>query len=69
MVQLKRLGPLQESNIRLWTYTGESIKVLGTSKVNVMCSEQQEEIVVHVVDRDRPNLLGRDWFTKIKTCL
>ena len=32
--------------------------------MDVKYGEQEEELVVHVVDEDGPNLLGRDWLTR-----
>ena len=33
-------------------------------KMDVKYGEQEEELVVHVVDEDGPNLLDRDWLTR-----
>ena len=54
---------LEKSAILLKTYTGESIKVLGTIYLNARYGNQKEVLTIHVVDRDGPDLMGRDWLS------
>ena len=61
-----RAHTLEKSPIRLRTYTGEELKLVGKTMVKV-CVENQEEVVdLLVVEGSRPNLLNRDWLPKIQ---
>ena len=42
------------------TYTGEAVKMLGSTTVKVKYGEQCTHLIVHVVDGKGPNLLGRN---------
>ena len=57
---------LQQSTAQLRTYTGESVNILGMATVQAKYGEQLLQLPVHVVEGDRPNLLGRDWMGKLK---
>ena len=48
------------------TYTGESIKVLGSMLVNVCHSGQEKSLPLLVVSGDGTNLLGRNWLRQLK---
>ena len=63
ITQQSRSSSLEKSAILLKTYTGESIKVLGTTSVNARYGNQKEVLTIHVVDRDWPDLMGRDWLS------
>lgn len=52
---------LQESTIRLNTYTGEAIQVLGKLAVKVSHGDQEADLWVQVVAGEGPDLVGRDW--------
>ena len=52
---------LKSSTIRLKTYTGEDIPLLGSIKVKVSHKDQQKELDLRVVRGGGPSLLGRDW--------
>ena len=58
--------PLQETDVRLRTYTGESITVLGQALVKVVYGEQEAKLPVLVVPGDGPSLLGRNWLKLIR---
>ena len=58
--------PLQESNLKLKTYTGEIVSPQGVGEVNVVYQDQQSQLPITVVDGNVPNLLGRDWLGKLK---
>lgn len=48
---------LQKSEIKLKTYTGESVGILGEAKVEVKYGEMKHNLVIHVVDGKGPNLM------------
>ena len=60
---------LQESTVKLKTYTGEPIPVLGTVSVKVSYNNCELELFVQVVDGKGPDLMGRDWLTQFKVAL
>ena len=63
----KGSGPkLQSSNVRVKTYTGESLDVLGSIVVDVEYEGQRESLQLHIVAGAEPTLLGRDWLHKLK---
>ena len=47
--------------MKLRTYTGELLKVLGTVNVAVKYEKQEVELQTLVVEGSGPILLGRDW--------
>ena len=49
--------------MHLRTYTGEDIKVLGVTSVNVRYGNQQAVLTIHVVEGGGPDLIGRDWLS------
>lgn len=64
---IKRQGrdaPLQPSQVKLKSYTGQVIPVLGSASLQARYGTQQVAVVVQVVEGDRPNLLGRNWLKK-----
>ena len=61
ITQQSTSSSLEKSAIFLKTYTGETIKVLGTTSVNARYGNQKEVLTVHVVSWDGPDLMGRDW--------
>ena len=56
---------LQHANVKLRTYTGDEIDVLGCVDVKVVYAGQQEHLRLLVVAGDGPSLLGRDWLSKL----
>ena len=48
------------AKVKLRTYTGELVKVLGTVNVVVNYEKQEVELQTLVVEGSGPNLLGRD---------
>jgi len=54
---------LEQPMVNLRTFTGEAVKMLGSTTVEVKYGEQCTHLTVHVVDGKGPNLLGRDWLT------
>ena len=60
------VSPLQPSPNKLRSYTGQDIKVLGTSKFVVRYGDKNHCLSLHVVKGGGPNLLGRNWLTHLK---
>ena len=52
---------LQPTTVKLRTYTGSEIPVVGTMTVKVQHYDQQLEMPLVVVAGSGPSLLGRDW--------
>ena len=61
-----RLPPLKKTNVKLRTYSGEIIKVLGTTTIEVVYESQKEQLPLLVVVANGPSLLGKDWMKKIR---
>ena len=57
---------LQPTQVRLRTYTGESIPVLGELSVNVTCQGTSHTLHLLVVKEDGPSLIGRNWLAMIQ---
>ena len=58
---------VQETNLRLRTFTGEQIEMVGEVMVKAEHNEQVVELpLVLVRDREAPSLLGRDWLEQLK---
>ncbi|XP_054267315.1 uncharacterized protein K02A2.6-like [Macrosteles quadrilineatus] len=60
---------LESSGIKLKTYTGEKINVVGEFKVNVTTEQGDLQLPVVVVKNtgpQQPTLMGRNWIEKIK---
>ena len=47
--------------MKLLTYLGELVKVLGTVEVVLKYEEQENELSTLVVEGSGPSLLGRHW--------
>ena len=61
----KKRPPLQPSNSRLYTYSGELIQVLGTISFTAHYKDQVKQRSLLVVPTDGPSLFGRDWLHTI----
>ena len=64
----KKLLPtstLNSATVRLRTYTGEMIKVLGQIDADVVYEGQQKPLKLMVVAGQGPSLLGRNWLQHI----
>ena len=59
------LGSLQHSQLKLKTYTGESIDILGCISVKVSYNNCELVLPVYVVAGKGPNLMGRDWLSQL----
>ena len=69
IAQQNHIQPLQHSDLKLKSYSGESIPVLGQVPVVVRHRQQECELFVHVVDGEGPDLMGRDWLRDLKVTL
>ena len=58
--------PLQASNIKLHTYSGEQLIVLGELQVTVHYNEQTVSLPLIVLKDSGPNLFGRNWLEQIR---
>ncbi len=58
--------PLEGARVKLKTYTGENIPVLGQFTVTVQYQDQVNELPLIVVEGNGPNLCGRNWLQKVK---
>ena len=58
--------PIQQTNVRLRTYTGQPVSVLGQLMVKVKHEEMQEVMPLQVVKGAGTTLLGRDWLHKFR---
>ena len=57
---------LQESTVKLRTYTEEEIAVLGCILVTAGTNGQQARLPLLDVAGSGPSLLGRDWLAKLR---
>ena len=57
---------LSESRARLFTYTDEQIKVLGSTKVKAEHNGQTADLTLVVTEGSGPSLLGRNWLAALK---
>ena len=58
---VKNRPQLETAEVKLRTYTGELVKVIGTLNVIVKYEKQEVELQTLVVEGSGANLLGRDW--------
>ena len=57
---------LEPSTVKLKTYSGEQLKVLGSMRAQVEYKEQKGDLPLLVVAGKGPALLGRDWLEHLK---
>ena len=57
---------IQDTKVRLRTYSGEELKVLGNIQVAVTHEQQCHDLSLLVVEGDGLSLLGRDWLMKFR---
>ena len=56
---------LQKSMVKLKSYSGEDIPVMGQTEVLVKYNHQEENLPLLVVKGDGRSLFGRNWFSRI----
>ena len=59
-------GAQSKSVVRLKTYTGQNLKVLGEKNVRVEYGDQVKTLPLYVVEGDGPSLFGRNWLGDIQ---
>ena len=67
--QFRQLLPgerVMTSDIRLKTYTGQPMEVIGESMVKVAHNQQSELLPIVIVADEGPPLIGRNWLRKIR---
>lgn len=57
---------LQQSQLRLCTYSGEPLEVMGSLPVVVQHGGQEVHLPLVIVKGNGPSLLGRDWLSHLK---
>jgi len=57
---------LDKTEVKLQSYSKETIPVLGCTQVSVCCGNQVAQLPLIVVKGTGPTLLGRNWLLKIK---
>ena len=60
------MPPLQETTLKLRTYTGETLQIHGAIKVDVIYNDQTDTLPLLVMEGTGPSLMERDWLTKIR---
>ena len=58
--------PLQNTEIRLRTYTGEPLSLKGEAMVTVTYNDQVTQLPLLVVQGSGPSLFGKNWFRAIQ---
>ena len=58
--------PLKATNVKLHTYTKESLQVLGLIEIEVVYKEQKRNLPLLIVAGNGPNLMGRNWLMELK---
>ena len=59
------MPPLEPDSVKLRTYTGEVIKTLGSMPVTLERSGHIAMLPYLVVEGTGPNVIGRNWRTKL----
>ena len=62
----KKKPALAPSQVRLRSYSGEPIPVVGSVEVNVVYKQQSAKLPLLVVHEDGLSLLGRNWLSQLK---
>ena len=58
--------PLEKSQVKLRTYTGETLDVIGQTQVEVTYQNQTANLPIQIVKGQGPSLFGRNWLRDIK---
>ena len=56
---------VKPATVKLITYGGESVKVLGTVNIMLNYDHQKEESAILIVEGSGPNSIERDWLNKV----
>lgn len=57
---------LEKTSLKLHNYMGEKVKPIGVCTVTVQYGQQMRALPLHILARNGPALLGRDWLEEIK---
>ncbi len=66
LIQQRNQIDLRPSKVRLKTYTGHAIPIVGCATLQARYDKQQSDVVIQLVTGDGPNLLGRDMLQKLE---
>lgn len=58
--------PLEQTDIKLLSYTNHSIEILGVAMVDVMFNSRTEKLPLLIVNEGNTNLAGRNWISPLK---
>ena len=58
--------PLQQTDVKLRSYSGHEIPVLEEAKVQVSYGNQEAHLPIIVTANDGPALMGRNWLSVLK---
>ena len=58
--------PLEDTSLKLHTYTGESVTPIGVLYGRVQYGSQEATLPLYVTKGTRPTLLGREWLQSIQ---
>ena len=61
--------PVQHSTIKLHTYSGEPLCIVGETTVDAVYGQQQARLPLVIVAGRRPCLMGRDWLQHLEVRL
>ena len=59
-------SPLENSQLKLKTYTGEHLKIKGQALVDVCFDGQNVKLPLQVTEGNGPPFLGRNWLRTLK---
>ncbi|XP_068697684.1 uncharacterized protein [Montipora foliosa] len=59
-------APLEKSTLKLRTYTGEGLDIIGQAHVQVAYQDQTANLPLQIIKGKGPSLFGRNWLRDIK---
>ena len=59
-------APLQRSQVKLRTYTGEALDIVGQAHVQIAYQHQTANLPLQIIKGRGPSLFGRNWLRDIK---
>ena len=59
-------APLEKSTLKLRTYTGEALDIIGQAHVQVAYQDQTANLPLQIIKGKGPSLFGRNWLRDIK---
>ena len=61
-----RKVPLEESQIKLKTYRGEALEIIGQALVEETYQDKTTKLPLQILKGNGPSLFGRNWLKNIK---